>query len=662
MGALISSAVPRLRCPEEANLRAPDAVVSLHVGFINAGAELIETNTFGANRPKLATYFLDDEFERINSTAVKLARDAREVTGREVFVAGSIGPHGKPVASRLRRRLFADQATILEGRGADLFMIETFYDLDELVDAIEAVRSVSSLPIVALLTFDEGAETLAGGRVIFPHATPDYFAEFAAHARDLGARVIGGCCGTTPTEIAAIRSALDEERAPRAALQFEERELVVALGEEQGETQLARALRDGEWIVSAQLDPPLGSNVGGLIEVARALKESGQVGFVDLNDNAGARAGMSAVMASAAIERAVGIETIPHLTTRDTTVMGLESVLFGAQAEGIRNILAVTGDPPEVGDYPGSKGIYEIDSIGLARLMASLNRGEDVNGRPIDAPTSFFIGVAVNPSAARQRLPDRGRGDAVAAARADARGEDRRLDAAGGVDRGAAGVAVADDSTDARDRPRHGPVAEGVVAQDGDGPADAAGLRVEGPVAGIAEDGDRGARHRIDEAERPGGEPRDAQDRDVVAGIDVDGRGRKGRARFRRLDRRVALARDDVRRRDDETSPRDPAGALDGEPARRPEHAEDARRGGAHARRMQEPRIGRRDSGVRPGDRRERVDARERLEEPPRRRDRVEAAGEEGALRAPAKRRLARQQERRRPPHPDDREARSGAG
>src|ERR671924_545533 len=162
MGALLTAAVPRLRCPEEANLRAPDAVVSLHVGFINAGAELIETNTFGANRPKLATYFLDDEFERINSTAVKLARDAREVTGREVFVAGSIGPHGKPVASRLRRRLFADQATILEGRGADLFMIETFYDLDELVDAIEAVRSVSSLPIVALLTFDEGAETLAG--------------------------------------------------------------------------------------------------------------------------------------------------------------------------------------------------------------------------------------------------------------------------------------------------------------------------------------------------------------------------------------------------------------------------------------------------------------------------------------------------------------------
>jgi methionine synthase I (cobalamin-dependent)/5,10-methylenetetrahydrofolate reductase len=455
MGALVSSAVPRLRCPEEANLRAPDAVVSLHVGFINAGAELIETNTFGANRRKLAHYFLEDEFERINSTAVKLARDAREVTGREVFLAGSIGPLGEPLVSRERRRFFADQASVLEGRGADLFMVETFYDLDELVDAIEAVQSVSSLPIVALLTFDEGAETLAGvtareagerlseldvaaiganhgagllaalaaleqfktdgrplaalpniglaslagGRVIFPHATPDYFAEFAAHARDLGARLIGGCCGTTPTEIAAIRAALDEERTPRAALHFEERELVVSLGEEQGESQLEQALHAGEWVVSAQLDPPLGSNVSGLIEVARALKESGRVGFVDLNDNAGARAGMSALIASAAIERACGIESIPHLTTRDTTVMGLESILFGAQAEGLRNILAVTGDPPEVGDYPGSRGIYEIDSIGLTRLMASLNRGEDVNGRPIDAPTSFYIGVAVNPSA-----------------------------------------------------------------------------------------------------------------------------------------------------------------------------------------------------------------------------------------------------------------------
>src|SRR5216117_2132389 len=162
MGTLIGSVVPRLRCPEEGNLRAPEAVVSLHVGFINAGAELIETNSFGANRRKLAQHFLEDDLEQINSTAVKLARQARETVGRDVFIAGSIGPLGEPASARVRHELFAEQASVLEGRGADLFMVETFYDLEELVDAMEAVRAVSALPIVALMTFDDGAETLAG--------------------------------------------------------------------------------------------------------------------------------------------------------------------------------------------------------------------------------------------------------------------------------------------------------------------------------------------------------------------------------------------------------------------------------------------------------------------------------------------------------------------
>src|SRR5213596_2615069 len=406
MGALLGSAVPRLRCPEEANLRAPQAVVSLHVSFINAGAELIETNTFGANRRKLAHQFLEDDLEKINSAGVKLARDAREVTGRDVFIGGAIGPLGEPATSRVRRDLFVEQAAVLEGRGVDVFMIETFYELEEVVDAIEAVRSASSLPIVALLTFDESAETLAGvtaaeaaarlmaldvaaiganhgagllaalaaleqmgkngkplaalpnvglasltgGRVIYPHATPEYFAEFAAHARDLGAKVIGGCCGTTPVEISAIRAAVEEERKPRAPLVFESPELVVALGEEQRETGLSRALAAGEWIVSVQLDPPLGGNSAGLVEVASTLQESGLVGWVDVNDNATARAGMSSLMVSATIERRAEIETIPHLTTRESSVVGLESMLLGAHAEGVRNVLAITGDPPEVGD------------------------------------------------------------------------------------------------------------------------------------------------------------------------------------------------------------------------------------------------------------------------------------------------------------------------
>ena len=456
MGVLVSSAAPRVRIPEEANLRAPETVVKLHVGFIQAGADVIETNTFGANRRKLAAHYLEDELQEINSTAVKLARDAREMTGRDVFIAGSIGPLGEPGVRKAERvEIFAEQAAVLEGRGVDFFSVETFFELEELEAAIEAVRSVSSLPILAMLTFDAGAETLsglaareavdrlaelgvaaaganhgvgiqaalaalsemggnglplaamqniglasmAGNRIIYPHASPEYFAEFAAHARTLGARIIGGCCGTTPTEIASIASAIKEEREPSAPLIFAEREVVVAVPEHQEETELARAFRKEEWVLSVQIDPPLGGSYDGMLDVARALKESGKAGFVDINDNATARAAASALMLSIEIERVVGIESIPHLTTRDATIMGLESQLLGSHACGIRNVLAVTGDPPEVGDYPGSRGVYEIDSIGLTQLMARLNRGEDYNGRAIDAATSFYIGVAVNPAA-----------------------------------------------------------------------------------------------------------------------------------------------------------------------------------------------------------------------------------------------------------------------
>jgi homocysteine S-methyltransferase len=390
---------------------------------------------------------------------VKLAREAREVSGREVFIAGSIGPLGELAAipPEERGEVFAEQALLLDGRGVDLFMIETFYELDELETAIEAVRSVSSLPIVATLTFDEGAETLAGvsaaeaaerlrplnlaaiganhgaglhaalaaleamggdggpplaalpnvglaslsgGRVIYPHATPEYFAEFAAHARQLGARLIGGCCGTTPLEIAAIRSAVEEEREPSAPLDVMERELPeprLAGGPE--ETELARKLREGEWVTCVELDPPKGGTYDSMLAVARILKASGKVGFVDINDNPMARARANALMASVAIERECGIETIPHVTPRDTSIMGLESQLLGAHAEGVRNVLSVTGDPPEIGDYPGSRGVYEVDSIGLSQVVSKLNRGEDYNGKGIDAPTSFFLGVAVNPSA-----------------------------------------------------------------------------------------------------------------------------------------------------------------------------------------------------------------------------------------------------------------------
>jgi homocysteine S-methyltransferase len=456
MGALLASAVPDLRCPEEANLRAPESVLEVHLGYIRAGAELIETNSFGANRAKLARQFLADELEAINSAGVRIAREAREVAGRDVFIAGSIGPLGDVELRGLEpTELFAEQARVLEGRGVDLFMIETFFDLDELETAIAAVRAVSSLPVVALLTFDAGGETLAGvkaedaaarlrplglaayganhgagpaaalaalarmssgdavlaalpnvglasmtgQRIVFPHATPAYFGEFAAQARALGARLIGGCCGTTPAQIAAIRDAVDTDRRPTGAYLVHERRQAAPFEPAAGETQLARALREGEFAISVQVDPPLGANPEALIEAARVIRESGRAQFVDVNDNPRARARMNGIMASVAIERFTGVETIPHLTPRDSTITGLESILLGAHAEGVRNILAVTGDPPEAGDYPGTHAVYDVDSIGLVELIAKLNGGEDWHGRAIDAPTTFFPGVAVNPTA-----------------------------------------------------------------------------------------------------------------------------------------------------------------------------------------------------------------------------------------------------------------------
>jgi len=456
MGAVLSSAVPDLRCPEEANLRAPESVLEVHLDYIRAGAELIETNSFGANRAKLGQRFLAAELEQINAAAVRIAREAREVSGRDVFIAGSVGPLGDvELRGHDPAELFAEQARVLEGRGVDLFVVETFYDLDELETAIAAIRSVSALPLVALLTFDAQGETLAGvkaedaaarlrplglaayganhgagpaaalaalarmggdgavlaalpnvglasmtgKRIVFPHATPAYFEEFAAQARALGARLIGGCCGTTPAQIAAIREAVDANRRPAGSFLVRERKRATPFEPTAEETQLERMLRDDEFAISVQVDPPLGANPEALIETARAVRESGRAQFVDVNDNPRARARMSGIMASVAIERFTGLETIPHLTPRDSTIAGLESLLLGAHAEGVRNILAVTGDPPEAGDYPGTHAVYDVDSIGLVELIAKLNAGEDWHGRTIDAPTTFFPGVAVNPTA-----------------------------------------------------------------------------------------------------------------------------------------------------------------------------------------------------------------------------------------------------------------------
>jgi homocysteine S-methyltransferase len=447
MGSLLQTAVVRARCAEEANLIAPEQVVALHVAFIRAGADIILTNTYGANPVKLAAHKLDDRFEAVNQAGVKLGREAREVAGRDVLVAGSIGPLGGvpgELAPEAMSAAFAAQAAALEGRGVDLFALETFTSLEELLAAAGAVRSVSGLPLIVQITVGDDAETVSGlrardvpaavaafdpvsvgvncslgpqavlhgieqmrtatdlpltaqanaglpnvstGRLVYPNASPEYFGEYAAHALALGAAVIGGCCGTTPDHVAAIRRAVSEGRPPAVALQLVERELPTRAESEAVETLLEAKLRRGEFVVSVELDPPKGGNVERMIASARSLAASGGVDVFDVNDNPLARARMNALIASALIEQQVGVETIPHVTPR------------GAHAVGIRNVLAVTGDPPPSGDPHGSQAVYEVDAIGLTRLMAALNSGLDYSGKAIDDATSFHIGVAVNPVA-----------------------------------------------------------------------------------------------------------------------------------------------------------------------------------------------------------------------------------------------------------------------
>jgi homocysteine S-methyltransferase len=463
MGSLISAAAPQLRCPEHANLIDPERVLALHVAFIHAGADLIQTNTYGANPVKLGTHRLEQEAAAINRAGVKLAREAREVAGRDVLVAGSIGPLGTSIellggATADAAARYGEQAALLEGRGVDLLVLETFTALDELAVAYRAARASTGLPIVAAVTVQDDGETVTGagggelvrtlaplgavavgvncslgpqsalaglramrdagdiplwvrpnaglpryhnGRVLYPNASERYFEEFAAQALALGARLIGGCCGTGPAHVAAIRRAVESGRPPRMSLAERPAEPRPAAPAGTGTDQsaLARRLAAGEWVVSVELDPPKGASLERLLTVAGTLHGSGIVDVFDVNDNPLARARMSSLAASAMLEQRLGVETVPHLTPRDSSVRGLESQLLGAHASGIRNLLCVTGDHPAPGDRGGSDAIYQIDAVGLVEVVDALNHGRDRAGKVIDAGTSFHVGVAVNPTA-----------------------------------------------------------------------------------------------------------------------------------------------------------------------------------------------------------------------------------------------------------------------
>jgi methionine synthase / methylenetetrahydrofolate reductase (NADH) len=464
MGSMLHEAVGTVRCFDELNSTEPEAVFRVHQAYIDAGAQIIETNTFGANRFKLAPLGLADDVQRLNSRGVKIAREARESAAREVLIAGSIGPLGIGVQARHPEpdqilAVFHEQALALEERGVDLFVLETFSYIEELLLAIDGIRSFSSLPIVAQLTFSEegtiygdlspllaasmlrekniqaiganctlGPQSLLpillelvnttngnvsgmpnagfpkreGDRIVYPKSSPAYFAEFAREAAGIGVRILGGCCGTTPGHVRAMAEAVKSQRPAQTQAKpavIASAQAAPAVTQREPESKLWRKLQKKEFVVCVEIDPPKGISLERIYEQVDKVMVSQKVDAIDINSGAMARVGMDALIVAGALE-ARGIETVPHLTTRDQNIIGLQAMLLGAWAVGgVRNVLGITGDPPSVGDYPEASGVYEVDSVGLTKILHRLNQGTDWAGKTLGGQTNFTIGVAVNPMA-----------------------------------------------------------------------------------------------------------------------------------------------------------------------------------------------------------------------------------------------------------------------
>jgi len=464
MGSMLHETVGTQRCFDELNSTEPEAVFRVHQAYIEAGAHIIETNTFGANRFKLAPLGLAEEVQRLNSRGVKIAREARESASREVLIAGSIGPLGLGVQSRHPepeeiQDIFHEQALALEERGVDFYILETFSYIEELLIAIEAIRSFSGLPIVAQLTYAEEGTTYGdvrptnaaaqlknknvqviganctlgpqallpilaelaavdnirvsampnagfpkreGDRIVYPKSSPEYFALFAREAAALGVRILGGCCGTTPAHIRAMAEAVKSLRPAKAHHATPVAEVVskpLPVAERDPESKFWKNLQAKKFTVCVEIDPPKGLSLERIYEQVDRVMASKKVDAIDINSGAMARVGMDALIVAGALE-ARGIETVPHLTTRDQNIIGLQAALLGAwTVGGVRNVLAITGDPPSVGDYPETSGVYEVDSVGLVKVLHRLNQGTDWAGKTLGGATNFTIGVAVNPVA-----------------------------------------------------------------------------------------------------------------------------------------------------------------------------------------------------------------------------------------------------------------------
>jgi methionine synthase / methylenetetrahydrofolate reductase(NADPH) len=448
------------RCFDELNLSNPTLVRSIHEEYFAAGADIVETNTFGAHRFKLGPHGLEAQVKKINREGAHLAREAAAGRG---LVAGALGPIGKPLAPIGNipfddaKAAYREQAEgLLEG-GVDLFLIETMPSLDQARAAHEAIRGLGNdLPVVVSLTFNEegttlygdtpeevvrtieswgvpvvgancsqgpqamlltiqrmaaaaktaklsampnaGAPALVDGRYVYL-CTPEYMASYARRFIAAGAHLVGGCCGTTPAHIKnLVRSVrmLQPSREEVTVLpptRAKEAPLPVPRGEK---SPLARRLGK-QFVVSVELDPPKGADPGQVIERAQYCKEN-EVDAINVADGPRASARMSAQALCILMQTKVGIDTILHYTCRDRNLLGMQSDLLGAYALGLRNILAITGDPPKLGDYPDATAVYDVDSIGLIRIMEHLNHGCDLAGNLIGPALGIHVGCGADPS------------------------------------------------------------------------------------------------------------------------------------------------------------------------------------------------------------------------------------------------------------------------
>jgi len=489
MGSLLyARGVAYEQCFDALNLAQPELIQGIHREYISAGSQIIETNTFGANRAKLESYNLEERVREINHRAARLALEAREVAGQPVFIAGAVGPTGRPLQAPDEHRLgelraiFREQIEALQEGGVELLILETFSSLAELRQAVLAAKEVGGLPIVAQMSFYEDAHTLSGqsaARVatvlsdlgvdvmgancsvgpaatldtlqemiaevkhsdiagarpqlfsaqpnaglptrienrFFYMATPDYFADYALRFARAGVQLIGGCCGTTPHHIAAMRKALDEHfgatnqsttAVPQEATRLKSAgafngkvtiirpiEEEVILPPQGSMTRLQEKLAAGEFVVSVNLDPPKGLNPSKILEGATMMQEAG-ADCINIADSPMARIRMSCMGLARLIQDHLGMETIIHFTSRDRNLMAIQSELLGAHALGIRNILGLTGDPLRVADYPNTTGVWDVDSVGLIRVIRGMNEGHDSTGSSIGAQASFHIGAALN--------------------------------------------------------------------------------------------------------------------------------------------------------------------------------------------------------------------------------------------------------------------------